>query len=319
MKGRWLLPGLLLGLGVSCGGTKQEPAPPKPIAEAPVVAALPPLVKVAAPPELFAVARLPNVAKSADTGVAWSGLPLNWRSLLNTAVPGLERAAVLDAPVDFAAMLDPASVEEPKVEWAFAFGAPSTEAAVAFLRAQGASVTSEAGGAYRAKVGSGLACAVVRALGAAPARVVCSDIAMNADALAPYMSCGMPTEAFGNNELHAHVTTEPFRRRYGSQVTLIRTVGVPFLLRELSLDHPKFDRALRDVLYGLADEVIALAYDLDRLDIDATLAAGGNAVDLTTTLSMSGQRSWLAQAAVHGAGSGTRCSSSTVTRPTGSP
>jgi hypothetical protein len=118
------------------------------------------------------------------------------------------------------------------------------------------------------------------------------------------MSRGMPTESFGNNELHARVTAEPFRRRYGSQVTLVRTVGVPFLLRELSLDHPKFDRALRDVLYGLADEVIALAYDLDGLDIDATLAQGGNALDVSTTLSMSGQRSWWAQAAVHAAGTG---------------
>jgi hypothetical protein len=261
-------------------------------------------VKVAPPAELFAVARLPNAAKTADTGIAWSGLPMNWRSMLGKAVPGIERAAALDAPVDFAAMLDPASTEEPRVEWAFSIGALSTDAAAAFFRAQGATVTSEAAGAYRARIGKGLTCAVVRALGVAPARVVCSDQAVNADALAPYMSCGMPTESFGNNELHAHVTAEPFRRRYGSQVTLIRTVGVPFLLRELSLDHPKFDRALRDVLYGLADEVIALAYDLDRLDIDATLAAGGSALDISTTLAMSGQRSWWAQSAVHAAGTG---------------
>jgi hypothetical protein len=144
----------------------------------------------------------------------------------------------------------------------------------------------------------------VRALGAAPARAVCSDEAVDADALAPYMSCGMPTESFGQGEFHAHVTADPFRRRYGSQVTLVRTVGVPFLLRELSLDHPKFDRALRDVLYGLADEVIALAYDLDRLDFDATLATGGNELDVSTTLSMIGQRSWLAETAVKAASRG---------------
>jgi hypothetical protein len=304
MKGRWLLSGLF-GLGVSCGGAKQEPVQPPVAREEPAVAALPPLVKVAPPAELFAVARLPNAAKTADTGIAWSGLPMNWRSMLGKAVPGIERAAALDAPVDFAAMLDPASAEEPRVEWAFSIGAASTDAAAAFFRAQGATVTSEAAGAYRARIGKGLTCVVVRALGIAPARVVCSDQAVNADALAPYMSCGMPTESFGNNsELHAHVTAEPFRRRYGSQVTLIRTVGVPFLLRELSLDHPKFDRALRDVLYGLADEVIALAYDLDRLDLDATLAAGGSALDLSTTLAMSGQRSWWSQSAVHAAGSG---------------
>jgi hypothetical protein len=306
MLGRWLTPLGVIGVLVSCGGGKQEPAQSAAVArEEPAVAPLPPLVPVAAPAELFAVARIPNAAKTADTGVAWSGLPMNWRGLLDKAVPGLDRAAVLGAPVDFAAMLDPTAVAEPRVEWAFAVGASSTDAAATFLRSQGATVTSEAAGAYRAQIGKDLSCLVVRALGTAPARVVCSDSAVNADALAPYMSCGMTTEAISaSSEFHAHVTGEPFRRRYGSQVTLVRTVGVPFLLRELSLDHPKFDRALRDVLYGLADEVIALAYDLDRLDIDATLAPGGNELDVATTLSMGGQRSWWAQTAVAVSGSG---------------
>jgi hypothetical protein len=305
MKGRSLLPACALGVLVSCGGGKQEPskAPPA-VVEAPRVEVLPPLAKVAPPAELFAVARVPNTAKTADTGVAWSGLPMNWRSLLDKAVPGLSQAAVFDAPLDFAAMLDPTSVEAPRVLWAFSVGAPSTDIAAAFFRSQGARVTQEAAGAYRVKLGNGLSCMLVRALGAAPARAVCSDDAVNADALAPYMSCGMPTESFGQGELHAHVTADPFRRRYGSQVTLVRTVGVPFLLRELSLDQPKFDRALRDVLYGLADEVIALSYDLERVDFDATLATGGNELDVSTTISMMGQRSWLAETAVKAAGRG---------------
>lgn len=305
MMGRSLLPACALGVLVSCGGGKTEPAKTPPaLVEAPRVEVLPPLAKVAPPAELFAVARVPNAAKTADTGVAWSGLPMNWRSLLDKAVPGLSQAAAFDAPLDFAAMLDPASVEAPRVLWAFAIGTPSTDIAAAFFRSQGAQVTEEAAGSYRVKVGNGLTCMLVRALGAAPARAVCSDEAVNADALAPYMSCGMPTESFGQGELHAHITADPFRRRYGSQVTLVRTVGVPFLLRELSLDHPKFDRALRDVLYGLADEVIALSYDLERVDFDATLATGGNELDLSTTLSMTGQRSWLAETTVKAAGRG---------------
>jgi hypothetical protein len=305
MMGRSLLPACALGVLVSCGGGKQEPAKAPPaVVEGARVQALPPLAKVAPPAELFAVARLPNTAKTADTGIAWSGLPMNWRSLLDKAVPGLSQAAVFDAPLDFAAMLDPTSVEAPRVLWAFSVGAPSTDVAAAFFRSQGARVTQEAAGAYRVKLGNGLTCMIVRALGAAPARAVCSDEAVDADALAPYMSCGMPTESFGQAELHAHITADPFRRRYGSQVTLVRTVGVPFLLREMSLDHPKFDRALRDVLYGLADEVIALSYDLERVDFDATLATGGNELDLSTTISMMGQRSWLAETTVKAAGRG---------------
>lgn len=305
MKGRSLLTACALGLLVSCGGGKQEPAKaPQATNEGPHAVALPPLAKVPAPAELFAVARLPNVAKTADTGVAWSGLPMNWRSLLEKEVPGLSQAAVFDAPVDFAAMLDPASVEAPHVFWAFSVGASSTDVAAAFFRSQGARVTDESAGSFRAVVQGGPACLIVRALGSSPARVVCSDEVQNAAALAPYMSCGLPTEPSGATEFHAHVSADPFRRRYGSQVTLVRTVGVPFLLRELSLDHPKFDRALRDVLYGLADEVIALAYDVDRFDIDATLAPGGNALDVSMSMSMIGQRSWWAETAAHVAGKG---------------
>jgi hypothetical protein len=303
---RWLVPGCLLTLLVGCGGHEQQAAPAVAATQAPPqVVALPPLTRVPPPQQLFAVARLTNAEKTADTGVAWSGLPLGWRALLEKAVPGLSRAAVLSAPVDFAAMLDPGAVVEPRVEWAFSVGASSTELAVSFLREQGARISGDAASGYHARIGTDLTCVVVRALGAAPVRVVCSGEASNAEALAPYMSCGMPTESFGPSELHAHVTAEPFRKRYGSQVTLIRTVGVPFLLRELGVDHPKFDRALRDVLYGLADEVIALSFDLDRIDMDATVAPTENALYFATKLALSGQRSWWGQTVAHAAGRST--------------
>ncbi|HEX3597077.1 MAG TPA: hypothetical protein VHU80_18345, partial [Polyangiaceae bacterium] len=185
MMGRSLVPACALVLLVACGGTKETPAAPAQLAGEPQAVALPPLVKVAPPAELFAVARIPNAAKTADTGVAWSGLPVNWRSLLDKAVPGLSQTAVLDSPVDFAAMLDPTSVEEPRVYWAFSVGASSTDTAAAFFRSQGAQVTQESAGAYRAKLGNDLTCSIVRALGSAPARVVCSEEAVNTDALAP--------------------------------------------------------------------------------------------------------------------------------------
>ena len=170
-----MFPACALGLLVSCGGGKQEPAQaPVAAVEAPRPEALPPLAQVPPPAELFAVARVPNAAKTADTGAAWSGLPANWRSMLDKAVPGLSQAARLDAPLDLAAMLDPASVEAPRVLWAFSVGAPSTDVAAAFLRSQGARVTQQAAGAYRAEVGNGFVCLVVRSLGASPARVVCS-------------------------------------------------------------------------------------------------------------------------------------------------
>src|SRR5262249_37157122 len=99
-----------------------------------------------------------------------------------------------------------------------------------------------------------------------------------------------------------HVAAEPFRRRYGSEIALVRTMGVPFLLRELELGHPKFDRALRDAMYGVADEVIALAKDVDRIDLDASLSPREDAIDTRMTIAMNGQQSWTAQGIVRASG-----------------
>lgn len=290
-------------LSVGCGGAKPLPAaPPAPASSALELSApLGPLTPVAAPPELFAVARVLNPARVADTSIAWSALPVNWRSMLFKAAPGVDTAAVFDAPVDFAAMLDPSSGEEPRVFWAVSYGAPSVDAATGFLRKQGGTVTPLPGGAYLVKVDSHVVCVTARALGAAPARVVCSDEGDSAQALVPYMTRGLPMMSLGAAEIHAHVVAEPFRRRYGSQLALVRTVGVPFALRELEVDHPKFDRALRDVLYGLADEITALAYDVDRLDLDVGLEPSNDAVFVKTSFGLVGKRSWWAQMAANAA------------------
>src|SRR5262249_32977883 len=74
--------------------------------------------------------------------------------------------------------------------------------------------------------------------------------------------------------------------------------------RELELGHPKFDRALRDLVYDLADEVIAVARDLDRIEIDATLSPREDSIDARTTIAMSGQKSWTSQSIVRAAASG---------------
>jgi hypothetical protein len=291
---------------LGCGGAK--PVSVSVPTAAPVAAAPPelaPLSPVSAPSELFALARVANAAKIMDTGIGWSGLPMDWRSMLRKNAPGVEDVLVMSAPVDFTAMLDPAAGEEPRVLWAVAFGVTGTDAAANFFRQAGLRVTPDVSGAYRVRVGKSLECVIVRALGAAPARVVCSDSAGSTDALSPYMSRGLPSETFGTAEIHAHVLAEPFRHRYGPQLALVRTVGVPFALRELSLDEPKFDRPLRDVLYSLADEVIALAYDLDQIDVEASFSADGNAADASFTMALSGQRSFwgqtMARAAGHGA------------------
>jgi hypothetical protein len=296
------------GLTAACGGSGPKPSvvtaptvPAREPASAPVQAAL---TVVPPPPELFAVARISSASKALDTAIGWSGLPLDWRAKLAQDTHGLDRVAALSAPVDFAAMLDPASGDAPRVIWAFAVGVSSVDAALAYFRQEGFRVSPDSAGSHHVQIGSDLGCVLGPALGAAPARVVCSDTTASADALAPYLTRGLPTEAAGPSEIHAHAMAEPFRHRYASQLALVRTIGVPFLLREAELDHPKFDRALRDVLYGLADEIVGLAYDLDRIDVDIALTPSNDAFDVSTSLSLSGQRSWWGQTMARSVGRG---------------
>src|SRR5262245_39156739 len=111
------------GVGVLCGSlwglaACSKSAPPAAGPEAaPAVAAeatAAPLTSVAKPAEVFALARVKNLATLADTAVAWSSMPVNWRTELAKEMPGLEQAVQLSAPVEFAAMLDPASTTEPR-------------------------------------------------------------------------------------------------------------------------------------------------------------------------------------------------------------
>lgn len=301
MSKRWWVAFPVL-LSTACGGAKH--AEPKPAPKEPMLVATSapaPLTPVPAPKELFAVARATNPGKLLDTGVAWSSLPVDWRSMLAKEAPGFERALVAGAPFDFCAMLDPASTMEPRVFWAFSFGVSSVDAAAGFFREQGGRVADAGGGILRASLGSDLACVAAPARGMAAARVVCSADAEGADALAPYMTRGLAEESLGPSEVHVHVLSEPFRRRYGNQLNLVKTMGVPFALRELSLGHPKFDRALSDALYSLADELILIAKDAERLDVDLSLSPSGDAALATGSLKFLAQESALAKAVARSA------------------
>jgi hypothetical protein len=294
---------LFVGLVVACGGGKTGAVrvPAAEPAAAPALAATP-LTPVAAPAGVFAVVRVRSVARLADTAVAWAALPVDWRRLVGEEAPGVLDVVDVDAPVDLVAQLDPGSGMEPRVLWAFAVGARSADAVAAFFRSKGEKVIEESRGAYRIQVGSDLVCRAAPARGRAPARLVCSEDAERTAALSPYMTRGLPEESFGDQDVHAHVLAEPFRRQYGAQLPLLRTVGVPFVLREISVDDPKLDRALRDAAYSIADELIALGRDVGRLDLELSLPPAGDAIEANVSLGFVGRTSWsagnLARAAI---------------------
>jgi hypothetical protein len=277
-------------VSISCGGKKEPAAPPPPKARpAPVETALTP---VSAPADVFAVLRFKNPARLVDAGMRWATLPFDWRTLLARELPGADQVLDLSAPIDVAAMIDPTAGMEPSAFLAVSVGISSTDAALSFFQERGEVVKRSQ---RLIRLGDRVTCVAERSLGQARARLVCGSDADAVAALAPYMTRGLPTEELSAADVHARVLARPFQQRYGMHAALLKTAGVPFLLRRVALDHPRFDRALRDVLYGGAEELLALFEDLDRLSLDISLTEDQSSLNASATASFRATRSTFAQ------------------------
>jgi len=256
-------------------------------------AAPPDLSPVAAPRDLFLVGRFKDPGAAADTISNWAGMPMDWRKLVARRQPGLSRIVAVDAPVDVAAALDPTGVGRlPQPFVVLTVGLNSLDEAIAFARKQGEDVHEMSRGVYRVGDGGDFSCAVAASVGKVPARLVCGDRRQDVDALLPYATRGLPNADLGKNDLHIELRAEPFRRHYARQLREMKTLAVPFVLKELSLDSPSFDRALADGVHGLGDEFIALVEDLDRIDIDGRLDKQKQQIVATGSVKFRGGSSW---------------------------
>jgi hypothetical protein len=293
---------LSLVLVGACGGTQPPPATPETqptgpgatIAQPSTVA--PDLTPVQAPADLIAFGRLANPGDTVDTTAAWAKFPVDVRRLLQKNEPELSQLLVLEAPVEFAVALDPNGRGDfPQPFAVVSVGMSNVEGTVDFAKHQGASVRMVAPGVYRIDKGHGPSCAVAASVGKAPARLVCGDRPEDLDALLPYATRGLPNEAMGDADLHIELRSEPFRKRYTKELRQLKTLATPFVLREMSLDSPRFDRALADAVHGLTDEVLALVDDVDRVAIDARMQKGAGVVDATVSMKFKGSGSWTVQ------------------------
>lgn len=256
----------------------------------------PDLSTVAAPAELIAVGRMSDPAAAIDTVANWAKFPVDIRALVSKNEPDVGRLLVYDAPVEFAVALDTKGLGNFPQPFAVAsIGLSSVEGTVEFAKRQGHSVRMLRPGTYRITKGESPVCAVAAAAGKAPARLVCGDRQEDVDALLAYATRGLPSENLGKSDLHIEVRGEPLRRRYGKELRQLKTMAAPFVMSELSLDSPRFDRALADAVHGLSDEILALVDDVDRIGIDATLDKKGGMADATIAMKFKGKSSWTVQ------------------------
>jgi len=245
---------------------------------------------------VIVVGRLQSPAASVDLLASWTGLPLDWRALMDGALPrtslgpGREVLA-LDAPVDLLVTL-PRAGSAPEPRMAFSVGVASLEGALELAEALDEDVEAVGTRLYRIGGRGELTCMLGPAAGRAPARLVCGDGFGDVEELMPYMTRSLPRETVGAADVHVELRVEPIRRMYGPTLAQAGQLGIPFLVRELSLDDPRLDRAVAEVARGLLAEGIALIDDVDRLSLTVDLDAAAGAARGAMTVDFRAAKSW---------------------------
>ncbi len=281
-----------------CGASpKAQAAAPAMISAAPVVREdAPDLTPVSAPAELFGLARFKRPKTAFETVAAWANFPHTLHDVLPTELKDLESVVAWDAPVEAAFALDP--LGEGKVPQPLAVlsvGLTSLDGALAYARAKGQPVRRLRAGVYRLGDSDSWSCAAGVAVGSVPARLVCGERVRDVDALFSYATRGLPNEPLPNVDFQLELRLAPIKAKYATEIGSARLFA-GFLLREVQLDNPRFDRALSDAAYGLIDETTAFVEDLDKLRLDANLDGAKERADLRLDLKFTGQKSWLVQA-----------------------
>jgi len=302
LSSRWVSYNVLLGaVPAALIGCGSPPAPTAPLAapvvnSAPVVKEeAPDLAPVPAPAELIALVRFKKPQTAIETVAAWANFPYKLHDVLPVEFKGLESVVAWDAPVEAAVALDPlgeGKVAEPLS--VVSVGLTSLEGALEFARGKGQTVRRLRAGVYRIGDSDDVSCAAGVAVGSAPARLVCGHRAHDVDGLFNYATRGLPNEPLPSVDFQLELRLEPVKKKYQAEIGSARLLA-GFLLREVQVDNPRFDRALSDVAYTLIDEATAVVHDLDKVRLDTRLDSAKNLIDVRFGLKFVGQKSWFVQ------------------------
>ena len=256
------------------------------------------LTPVAAPANIISIATWRAPARSLDTSMGFTGLGLDFRTLLESgpAAPFLP-VLDLDAPVDAIVTLDPKVKNKPKVLFAVSVGLTSRQAALDVFRQMETPAEYVEPGVHSVKPSAKSVCFIAAALGKARVRLVCSQDRESLEVLSPYLTRGNPSESTGDSDLHVELRAEPAWRQFGDKTQFLK-LGIPMVLGEVSIGNPEFDDALRDAATALVDEIILELEDLKDIRIDAWLRPGTdaatNGLDAQFALGFRSSKSWMA-------------------------
>jgi hypothetical protein len=262
---------------------------------------LPELTPVPAPENLVGLATLRTPARTLDTALGWTGLGVNFRTLLQSGpAAALLPVLDLDAPLDAVATLDPQSKARPRFLYAASIGLTSRQGALDVFQSLELPIELVEPGIHSVRPSPKTLCFVGPALGQAKARLVCGQDRESLELLSPYLTRGNPSASTGDADLHVELRADAPWRQFGDKAQLLQLV-VPMFLGEVSIGDPEFDGTVRDGATALVDEVIATLGELSRLTLDARLHVDQSApeheeLEAALGLELRGSSSWLSRA-----------------------
>jgi hypothetical protein len=287
---------LLAAALCACGGGQKPAESPPPKAAGPLVPEraepAPDLSPVAAPSGLFAVGRLRTPLAVADRLLALLGVPGSLMDQAPARVQKLARAIDTNAPVEFAAMLDGGKKSDP-VAAVVSIGLRSFAEAVEHARNEGARIEKLAPGVMAIELHDGPRCVVAVALGSAPARLVCAEKKRELELLSAFATRGLPTIDLGKRELEVMLDVPPIVELYKAELDGARLLS-GFLIRQIELDAPRFDRAMADAVNAVIDDLVLLSRDVNKVRLGGEVSEERGEIALSLDFELREQKSLVA-------------------------
>ena len=205
----------------------------------------------------------------------------------------------LDAPFDAVGVADTKRRSLPDPMFAWSLGLTSLDRALAASRGEHADLGN---GVYRIgkRTRWGASCAIVSAVGAAPARLVCTEKERYLERMAAFVGRNVASEPSAAADVRAEVRMRGVLDKYGRQWAN-QARGLPIIAEEFKLGIPAFDTALLDAAGALAGEAGKLINDADAIVADLSFDRS-KGVTQSVTMKFAGKQSWTLQTMVDGAG-----------------
>lgn len=234
-------------------------------AEESSAAPLPPLRRAAAPPDVVFKARVQQPTKIIDRLMVAAGLPFKTADFFSDSsedVFGLPLDELdMNGSFEVVLSLNPDATAMPFS--AASMSVRSVDSAVRRLRSAKLDPVEGQGGVYYFTY-EDAHCAIGRALGSSPSRVVCSPDEQSLTVLSPYALRGLPAEPWTKAAMAFDLDMKPIRSVYGQRargLKLLASVGA----RQLHVGEARFDRALTEAAVAMAEEAGDLLADCDRV------------------------------------------------------